>query len=413
MRGRGTFIGWTGVFAFFMLVLATGEHAVAQQETLLHSFNLTGNSGADVVVGVISDAAGNLYGVTGARGGSLSGNAFELVRGADGSWTEKTIHDFNATLNDGEWPDGSLIFDAAGNLYGTTYYGGRYNMGTAFELVPQSDGSWKEKILHHFGATSFDGTAPRASLTFDPAGNLYGTTFTGGADNDGTVFELTPRGDGSWTEKILHAFNGKNGAYLLAGLAMDPAGDLYGVTISGGPSDAGNVFELMPVSGGGWIYKVLHNFNLSGDGEGAFGTPILDAAGNLYGTTTQGGSFGYGTVYALKRRAGGQWVHRILHNFANDAVTGIDPYASLIFDAAGNLYGTAEEGGAYNGGVVFELMPRAGGGWTEVVLHNFNPGGGDGEFPLCALIFDSSGNLYGTTDSGGAYGYGTVFKLTP
>src|ERR1019366_934096 len=211
--------------------------------------------------------------------------------------------------------------------------------------------------------------------------------------------------------KVLYSFihNGTDGGFPQAGLIFDAAGNLYGTTSEGGTSSScsggcGTVFELTPTAGGGWTEKVLHNFNSNGtDGANPYAGLIFDAAGNLYGTTTVGGTYYYGTVFELTPTAGGGWTEKVLHSFNYNGTDGNNPQASLTIDAAGNLYGTTSGGGTYGNykGTVFELTPAAGGDWTETVLHNFV--GPDGAAPLAGLIFDAAGNLYGTTSGGGTY----------
>src|ERR1019366_2578878 len=276
---------------------------------------------------------------------------------------EKVLHNFNNDGTDGYYPEVGLIVDAAGNLYGTTTAGGAYNSGTGFELTPAAGGGWTETVLHNFG-NGTDGATPYAGLIFDAAGNLYGTTQYGGTYGVGTVFELTPAGGGSWTEKVLYSFNhnGADGGVPAAGLIFDAAGNLYGTTVNGGTGSncvlgCGTVFELTPAAGGGWTEQVLHSFNNNGaDGSTPFAGLIFDAAGNLYGTTFAGGTYGYGTVFELTPAAGGGWTETVLHNFGN-GTDGTAPYAGLIFDAAGNLYGTTFVGGTYGYGTVFEVTP--------------------------------------------------------
>jgi uncharacterized repeat protein (TIGR03803 family) len=334
---------------------------------------------------------------------------------------------------DGAYPGRSLIFDAVGNLYGTTYAGGtpyQYGFGTVFELSPAVDGTWTETVLYSFGSTDADGLVPSSGVILDEAGNLYGTTTQGGAYGHieeypgGTAFELSPGAGASWTETILHSFgSGNDGYFPQAGLTLDAAGNLYGATVSGGrgtecPNQGcGTVFELS-LSGGAWTETVLHDFN--GSGASPF-TPyagvILDSAGNLYGTTGSGG-YGSGTVFELSHAGGGSWKLTVLHGFGH-GTDGIMPEDNLVFDAAGNLYGTTFCGGAYGGcesfsGTVFELSPGVGGAWSEKVLHSFGHGS-DGSFPYADLIVDAAGNLYGTTSAGGAFGGygGTVFEIRP
>jgi uncharacterized repeat protein (TIGR03803 family) len=352
---------------------------------------------------------------------------------------EKVLHNLGNSIKDGHKPFASLIFDASGNLYGTTSEGGTGvdhcstdtgGCGTVFELTPKAGGGWTERVLHSFTENGNDGIYPTGSLVFDTAGNLYGTTSSGGVYGAGTVFELTPASGGNWTEKTLHNFNyGKDGNLPQAGLIIDASGNLYGTTYGGGVYGAGTVFELMPAAGGKWTEKQLHDFNNHKNGWAPAGTLTVDGAGNLYGTTILGGvsrcglnGTGCGTVFQLTAEAGGRWSAKVLHRFnGND---GNNPSTSLVFDASGSLYGTATLGGDHSCGrgsgcgTVFKLTPTAGGNWTETVLHKFSENGKDGHFPQAGLIFDAPGNLYSTTYEGGAmgcyfgFGCGTVFELT-
>ncbi|MGA2904008.1 MAG: choice-of-anchor tandem repeat GloVer-containing protein [Candidatus Korobacteraceae bacterium] len=229
-------------------------------------------------------------------------------------WNEKVLHSFNNNGVDGAEPYAGLIFDAAGNLYGTTGNGGVNAGGTVLELTPAGGGNWAETVLYSFCSQTncTDGANPSASLIFDAAGNLYSTTDAGGTYGDGTVFELTPTAGGGWTEQVLHSFNnnGTDGAYPYAGLIFDATGNLYGTTLNGGTyqcvdEGCGTVFELTPTAGGGWTEQVLHNFGNGTDGFWPYAGLILDAAGNLYGTTQLGGTggncggYGCGTVFEL------------------------------------------------------------------------------------------------------------------
>src|SRR5271157_110097 len=414
MRGKTFSIGLRVALAIFTVtLLVTSTWAATNwSEKVLHSFNNNGTDGALPYAGLIFDAAGNLYGTTWLAGTYGYGTVFELTPTAGGGWTEQVLHSFgNGT--DGNQPVAGLIFDAAGNLYSTTVGGGDYDYGTVFELTPAAGGGWTEQVLHSFG-NGTDGASPYAGLIFDAAGNLYGTTYLGGTYGYGTVFELTPAAGGGWTEQVLYSFDYTDGAHPEAGLIFDFAGNLYGTTAFGGTGTfrsggCGTVFELTPTAGGGWTEKVLYSFgNSLSDGLGPGGL-IFDAAGNLYGTTAYGGTYGGGTVFEVTPAAGGGWTEQVLRSF--NGTDGAFPSAGLIFDAAGSLYGTASEYGAYGDGTVFELTPGGGGNWAEQVLHSFN--GTDGDGPGAGLIFDAASNLYGTTSGGGTYGYGTVFELTP
>lgn len=413
------------VVALFVVVsfLALTEPAFAViKEKVLWSFDGLNGDGLYPQGGVIFDAAGNLYGTTAYGGGSecdsgSCGAVFELSPSANGAWTETLLHRFSNDGADGQFPCASLIFDAAGNLYGTTSAGGAYGGGTVFQLAPGANGSWKERVLHNFGGLR-DGQGPFASLIFDAAGNLYGTTRFGGADGEGAVFELSPGANGKWREKVLHSFqyNGKDGYEPIAGLIFDTTGNLYGSTFWGGSQSCGDngcgtVFELTPGANGSWKEKVLHTFEDNGRGNGPSAV-IFDSAGKLYGTTQLGGKYGYGTVFQLAPGANGEWTEKLLRSFYFRRF----PTAGLIFDGAGNLYGATIEGGGsgcldQGCGTVFQFAPGTGGKWTYKVLFSFNDN--DGWLPLDSLILDANGNLYGTTEFGGTYDYGTVFELTP
>ena len=378
---------------------------------------------------VVLDAAGNLYGSAYYGGNSNCirgcGTVFELTR-ADGKWKQKVLHHFENDGRDGYYPAASLIFDAAGNLYGTTSQGGADQAGTVFELVPEKNGKWKEKILHSFVSSPMDGSEPDAALVLDASGNLYGTTQFGGAYGDyyGVVFTLNPGANGLWSEKLLHSFdfNGTDGYNPLAGLLFDSSGNLYGTTESGGTTTNGTVFEMTPGKNGSWTEKVLYNFMGVSDGSLSNAGLVRDSAGSLYSTTVAGGDphctygGGCGTVFKLTPDAKGKWTFTTIHMFQGK--DGAFPGGGVIFDGTGNLYGVTTWGGAggcQSGcGTVFKLTPAVSGGkWTEKVLHSFNDNGVDGWEPDGGLIIDAAGNLYGTTYSGGAYGYGAVFAITP
>lgn len=356
---------------------------------------------------------------------------------------ENVLHNFGPSP-DGDDPEASLVLDKAGNLYGTTYLGGEYECGynyacgTVFRLTPTGNGQWEETILHDFTGGE-DSCSPAGNLIFDPNGNLYGTASGGGGFdgcNPGTVFELSPGADHTWTFKVLYSFGGDSDGYGPQGLVFDAAGNLYGITQDGGVANGGTVFELSPGVDGTWTERVLYSFTYGGtDGFIPVGGLVLDKAGNLYGITCCGGANGYtcspnnfgcGVVFELtpvKTSANGEWTERVLHNF--DYTDGANAAAGLIGDAAGNLYGTTQWGGVSGAdcgvvtcGIVFELLPEANGDWTEKVLHSFGSNDEDGNNPAGTLTFDTTGNLYGTTISGGVpgtdcgpYGCGTVFVL--
>jgi uncharacterized repeat protein (TIGR03803 family) len=357
-----------------------------------------------------------------------------LVVGVTGghAQTEIVLHTFGGGL-DGAEPYGSLVIDAAGNLYGTTWENGTYGYGSIFKLAHTDNGDWQEALIHSFKGGD-DSGFPWAGLILDPQGNLYGTTTDdSGLFGYGTVFKLTPAADGTWTESILYAFRGgTDGGVPYGRLVRDAAGNLFGTTFEGGnlaacigsASGCGVVFELSPASSGRWKERVLYAFQSGTDGAFPEAGVVFDRKGNLYGTTAAGGGSptcgtGCGTAFELSRSAGGSWRETVLYSF-DLGPRGSDSNAPLVIDNAGNLYGTAHGGGSFGGscdgggcGVVFELSRNSGGGWAETVLHSFSGGSNDGSGPAeGGLTLDAHGNLYGTTAFGGVFDGGTVFKLS-
>jgi len=410
MRNNNYSIPSTILFLLFAVALPNfGLRAYGQTETVISNFSASTEE--EPCAGVILDAAGNLYGTTYYGGNDGGGTVFELSPATGGGWTQKVLYNFQYRGPGGLYPLSSLIFDAAGNLYGTassSYDVTRY--GSVYKLTPQSDGSWTETVLHDFSHYG-DGQQPQSGLIFDAAGNLYGTTVFGGVYHGGIAFELKPLADGTWTEKVLHNFgNGKDGYDLTGSLIFDVAGNLYGTTNGGGTYGTGIAFELSPGPSGGWTERVLHEFgNSSTDGRSPYGNLVFDAAGNLYGTTGAGGTDDRGTVFELSPKTGGGWQEKQLYSF-NNSTDGGFPVAGVTFDADGNLYGTTYAHGPYNAGSVFELTPD-GGSWKETLLYTFT-GKADGGTPEAGVILDGAGDIFGTTLNGGSQNGGTVFEIT-
>jgi len=364
------------------------------------------------------------------------------------SWAgsqEKVLYNFQGGT-DGNYPIGGLVFDAQGNLYGTTDIGGGGSCiggcGTVFKLTPTKQGSFKKTILHTFQGAFSDGQNPQARLVFDKQGNLYGTTTGGGStvDADGTVFKLTPTKRGEWAETIIHNFNcstANDGCEPYSCLIFDSAGNLYGTTLLGGGGDnssyctngCGTVFKLSKSKKGSWpetlLYTFPHFFNSTG--ANPYAGLLMDAAGKLYGTTYYGGDPGLGTVFRLTppaRHDTGLWTHTVLHNFSSNGTDGFSPYAGLVMDKSRNLYGTTTRGGdaSLPYGTVFMLTPKSKGDWTETILHDFaSPRYVDGEGPDTGVIEDAAGNLYGAASTGGGQaelncpdydGCGVIYKLS-
>ncbi len=443
-----------------LLTLAASALAQMASERPLYTFP-GGRHGALGGVNLVADSAGNLYGTTWAGGNDSTscvytgipgcGVVFKLARGAQGTWEETVLYTFTGGA-DGAVPANGVILDSSGNLYGTTYFGGNAEpqvcqaidnfpagCGVIFKLTPTADGPWKETVLYAFtGGT--DGSEPFDRLIFDSSGNLYGTASIGGNDSCGppfgcgVAFELSPSGEGPWTESVLYTFNdGSDGGFPFAGLTFDKQGNLYGVAESGGDTSVscdlgpgcGVIFQLSPADRGPWTETVLHAFAGVSDGADPFMYVILDSAGNVYGTTTFGGNTtslclggmdpGCGVVFELMQ---GTWEEKVLYSFTggSDGRFAGDP---VVFDPAGNLYGVTYNGGPFFYGVVFKLTPSAEGPWTETILHTFT-GGTDGGGPETNLLLDPAGNLMGVTYFGGndsectghsPAGCGVVFEI--
>ena len=376
--------------------------------------------------GLVADSQGNFYGTTLGGGAHDRGVVFELSPppGGSGPWTESVLYSFCAATDcvDGQNPYAGVIFDSRGNLYGTTSGGGVANNGLAFELSPPAGGHgpWTENVIYSFCVVGQcrDGSVPEANFIFDSGGNLYGTTTMGGFAGYGTAFKLAPGGHGAWTETVLYAFcqliacaDGLNPGS--ATLAFDRQGNLYGTTRFGGDNnDGGIVYRLSPEGGqyGFWSESVLHTFCTScGDGTIPYAGVVFDSQGNLYGTTSNNGGGGWGMIYELSPPPGGSglWSETILENFGYG--NGLDVYTALTLDQHGNLYGNASRGGPLGGGTAYELSP-SGGAWTQNLLYSFCYYCSDSFSPNSAFFLDHQGNLYGTA-TGGAYQQGVVFEL--
>jgi uncharacterized repeat protein (TIGR03803 family) len=393
----------------------------ASKEKVLRKFNAA--NGGYSIAPLVFDSAGNLYGTTEYGGSHGLGVVFERTPGTNGKWTGKVLHSFNGP--DGASPGSGLVSDSAGNLYGATTEGGSsracsMGCGTIFRLSLGQDGRWKRKLLYSFKGGRYD-SYPLGNLVLDSAGNLYGTTWSGGTYATGTAFELCPHANGKWTKKALHSFGRVKDGSFPFGITIDAHGNLYGTTAYGGVSDQGSVFELTPSSTGPWNETVLYSFCSASnytDGDGPFGL-TLDTVGNLYGVTVAGGSSDNGTVFELVSGENGHWTETILHSFSGK--DGDGPQATVVFDKSGALYGTTGKGGTNGDGVVFKLIPEKDGQWNEMLVHDFD--GKNGLNPFASLIFDAEGNLYGTTAQGGnlgnvctqdgGQGCGVVFEITP
>jgi len=392
------------VAATASMTIVGPQPAHAQTYRVIYNFT-NGHDGANPEAGLTIDRGGNLYGTTNA-GGVGYGGVFRLARN-NSSWILSPLHSFAGGM-DGAGTYSRVVSGLDGSLYGVTY-GTDGGSGTVFRLQPPLAACktalcpWTETVLYRFTGGS-DGANPEGDLTFDQGGNIYGATLAGGSGY-GVVYELTPS-SGGWTQRVLHSFTqGLDGVFPAAGVVFDQAGNLYGTTAYGNPHGLGLgvVYQLTP-SGSGWNENFLYAFTGGNDGGVPLAGLILDTAGNLYGATSEHGTGNGGTAFELTAANGG-WSFGLLYSFA-----GCGPEASLTFDQAGNLYGTTLCGGANGQGAVFRLTP-SNGIWTYTSLHDF--AGPDGAFPVSNVVFDANGNLYGTASEGGADGYGVVFQITP
>ena len=402
------------------IVIVTFFTTSALAERILYTFQ-GGSDGAEPLANFISDQAGNLYGVTGNGGMQCDvsqlgcGTVFQLTPPAHkgGKWTKTTLHIFTGNGSDGSYPaPPRLIIDQAGNLYGTTTTGGTTNSGTIYQLTPPAKPhhAWKEKVLYSFKAGS-DGLVP-GGLVLGSDGSYFGvTTYGGDTEGDGTVFQFAKNANGAWKETVIYRFqNSTDGSApsSFQTLAVDKKGNLFGTTL------VGTVFELSPPAkkGGHWKESTL-NDNV---GFGIYAGLVLDKAGNLYGANLNGGQDSAGFVFQLSPHNGAwttatiYWTTATIYMFTG-AADGRYPYATPILDGKGNLYGTTYSfGPGDQAGLVFKLTPpQKGGNWTETVLYSFQ-GGTDGASPYGGL-FEKAGTLYGTTAFGGTANKGTVFVL--
>jgi len=405
--------------------------AQAQTLTVLHAFTGGSDGASPGGTGVTIDRAGNLYG--GAGFGGLSGpqcysagtcgTIFKLARRGS-SWTFDLLYSFHGP--DGATPNAPLVFGPDGALYGSTFFGansGCYNgCGNVFRLqppptfCPSVQCPWVQTVLHNFVGQTDGGQPAYGAMTFDASGNLYGTASSKGENDCGTIFELAPNGS-QWTFNVLWTFTGHaDGCESWSGVTFDQAGNLYGTTTEGGqlPTNNGTAFELSPYSQG-WSLTPLYQFVIGSDGDDSLGNVVFDSSGNLFATNQYGGPGGEGGIFELSPRDG-SWNLTLLHSYYGERA---GPQGPLLRDSAGNLYGTSLETGQYNWGSIFKLTP-SGSGYTYTDLYDFT-GGSDGGWPGAQIVMDTSGNLYGEAEIGGItggdlcgnYGCGTVWELTP
>lgn len=389
------------------LVTLLDPAANAQTFSVIHTF--TGSSDGQYPEAGVSLRAGTVYG-TAFTGFGSKGDVYQITHiGSD--WITVPILLFSPS---GYNPEARVIFGPDGHLYGTTSAGGVADAGVIFDLVPPlticktANCSWKENILYQFQA-GFDGASPSGDVIWDQQGNIYGTTIFGGPSNDGTVYELTKSGS-AWTESPIWSFTGSDGAHPVNGVVFDRNGNLFGTTQEGGAYGYGAIFKLTYIIGVGWTENTLYSFQNGSDGASPNAGLVLDPdSGSLYGATFNGGSGSGGTVFELSP-AGDTWTFDVLYSFSGSPGGECGPWASLTL-VAGSLYGTTACDGSNSEGNVFKLT-KSGNNWAYTSLYDFI-GGGDGSYPISNVTMDADGILYGTANRGGSQGLGTVWMIKP
>jgi hypothetical protein len=462
---KATFHMIAGLLAIGLVFGVNSARAQGEgPETVLHTFKGVEGGSSEAPGSLTFNAKGDLFGTTstGGVGEFADGTVFEMTPKAGGGFTLKTIHQFSQATGDGANPSSALIFDAEGNLYGVTPNGGN-GCGIVFEMSPPiaKGEPWTETFVHNFDSNGDDGCNPSGHLIFDAAGDLFGGTFNGGGglnnlfcnNGCGTTYKLH-MANGKWTETVLHRFTGSgtDGQSPTGGLAFDKAGDLWGTTFIGGAGNpptcggtngagfCGTVFELTPNANGTWTESTLYSFVDASTGWNSFSGLILDQAGDLVGTTENGGSALQGTVFKITPKGKGKVEESLIHQFDGEA-DGSFPNIGVILGAAGTLYGVTSTGGGTNGnfvcvedsgggcGIVYKLTPGSDGTWTETILYTFL-GGADGAEPGDdVLAFGANGEIFGSAAAGGDFdfnktgcadfgenqpgGCGVVFEVQP
>ena len=358
-----------------------------------------------------TDSAGNIYGTTVLGGNFGGGTVFQLSPTTNG-WVHTVLYSFTGGADGGE-PYKGVTLDREGNLYGTAVTGGSGSCeggcGVVYKLT-NSGGIWTQRVIHAFTGGN-DGSGPGARVTVDRSGDIYGMAPTGGANGLGTIYKIHQRPRGDPTFSVIHTFTGgADGSTGSAGRMILRHGRLFGAATTGGTYGSGIIFELTPTDVGEWDLRPVYSFRGQPDGSFPYGAILFDGSGNVYGTTYYGGTNGIGAVYKLSTRPTGEWGEEIIYSF-QDGTDGNSPISNLVFDAAGNLYGTTSEGGA-GSGVIFKLSPVGGGQWIESVVHSFQ-GPPDGSFAYNGMVVDRFGNFYGATVHGGMNDDGSVYKFTP
>ena len=403
-------LGFAFVLASVLVLLAAAPAVHAQTFSVIHAFT-GGWDGADPQAGVVI-RGGDLFGTASAGGLHFWGMVFQAKRSADNNWSIVPLSYLPISGND---PGSRTLFGPDGLIYGTTFVGGPNRHGNVYTLTPPVTATcptifcpWLETEIHNFSGT--DGDEPtNGDLVWDQQGNIFGTTYGGGQHGLGTVFEMMRSGNG-WVTTPIYSFSGSDGSNPAAGVAIDANGNLFGTTTRGGANDLGVVYELKYMPGMGWQQTILHDFQNGDDGALPFAGLIFDQSGNLYGGAIYGGSAHGGTIFELSP-SGNAWTFNLVYSLSGSPDEGCGPQTSLAFDTAGNLLGTTPCGGSYDKGTVFRLT-KTNNSWGYTELHSFNPDT-DGSDPICTVAIDSDGTLYGTTEASGPYSRGTLWMIKP
>ena len=406
----------------------------AQTYSVIHNF-VGSFDGSEPTSGVTIDAAGNLYGST-FFGDQATGTVYKMVH-RSGGWVLFPLAYFT-NMATGVIPYDQPVFGPDGSMYLTTGFGGvgpcfTYNNTTGCGVMmtlrpaptppPTPLTPWNETLLYKFTGGADGGNPYSATILFDSAGSIYSTTFNGGSSlcssGCGVIYKMT-KTNGVWAENVIYTFtNGTDGAHPWSGLTADHNGNFFGTTSTGGAGGFGTVFELSPNGSGGWNLRTLHSFSGQPDGGTPYSGLTFDASGNLFGATSAYGAGNGGTIYELTPAGGGNWNFQTVFTFTGpNGGLQPGPLAYLTFDALGILYGTTHLDGPFNYGAIFKLTPN-GGGWTYTSLHDFT-GGLDGGYPRSVVSFDASGNMYGTASEGGSGNRttcvgqcGVIWQVTP
>jgi uncharacterized repeat protein (TIGR03803 family) len=397
---RSTAILFFLMFTFLFLA-SVSQPAQSQTYKVIHNFTFYG--GATPYGGPVFDRFGNMWGTDYTGGSYGSGGVYKLSRQGS-SWSYTLVYSLKGQ-SDGAGPAfGTLAIGPKGMLFGTTEGGGYF--GTTFAICPYANCARVESVVHSFGMGT-DGAEPVGGVVFDSTGNFYGTTLLGGTYGNGTVYEGSPSGKGFIT-RVIYSFSADptDAVNPAAGVTVDAQGNLYGTTSFGGANGVGAIYKLSP-SSSGWTESVVYNFQGLDDGQNPVGGLIVDPAGNLYGTTFDGGINGGGIVYQFSP-SGADGTFTTLYSFIGGYG---GPYNKLTLDAQGNLYGALNGESVYGYGSVFKLTPGTS-GWTYTDLYDFT-NGSDGGLPYGSVALDADGNIFGTAVTAGGNNQGVVFEITP